>query len=460
MTRDANRDVGLLGALQKVVDVRRGEVTAMFLACGYFFFVLSSYYVLRPIRDEMGVAGGVDNLAWLFTGTLAAMFLANPIFSAIVSKFPRRKFIPYTYHFFIANLVGFWLVWQVMPESSQVWIGRVFFVWVSVFNLFVVSVFWAFMADIFRTEQGKRLFGFIGVGGTVGGITGGVLTASLVGVLGPTNMLLASAALLELGVVTVLLLGRYSARSTNEVGHSGRAPGDDEARRSDQDTPIGGSFMAGITHVMKSPYLLGIVAYMLLYTIGSTFLYFQQADIVATAFGEDREARTAFFASVDVAVNVLTLIIQGGFFGRLMKWLGVGLTLGLLPALSILGFIALGTWPTLGVIVAFQIVRRAGNYAVARPSREVLYIPLAREDKYKAKSFIDTFVYRAGDQVGAWSHTGMMALGLGVSGIAFVAAPLSALWLGISLWLGRRNRELADQEDTDEPAHEPAPVSV
>lgn len=449
MSSERTENSGLLGLLQRVVDVRRGEVRAMFLACAYFFFVLSSYYVLRPIRDEMGVAGGVRNIPWLFTATLIAMIVANPIFSALVARFPRRKFVPYTYHFFILNLVAFWLMWRTLPESNHVWIGRVFFVWVSVFNLFVVSVFWAFMADIFRTGQGRRLFGFIGVGGTIGGITGGVLTASLVGILGPTNMLLASAGLLELAVVVVWMLGTHADRESTAAGNEPVAHADEP--RGDRDAAIGGGFMAGITHVLKSPYLLGIVAYMLLYTIGSTFLYIQQAAIVDQTFGDDSARVTSFFASVDVATNVLTLIIQGGFFGRFVRWLGIAVTLSLVPILSVLGFLSLGLVPTLAVIVVFQILRRAGNYAVARPSRETLFIPLTREDKYKAKSFIDTFVYRAGDQIGAWSQAGMMALGIGVSGIAFVGAGLSAVWVANAMWLGRRNRELVYDEDEGSP---------
>ena len=311
------------------------------------------------------------------------------------------------------------------------WVGRVFFVWTSVFNLFVVSVFWAFMLDVFRTEQAKRLFGLIGVGGTLGAIAGAAATAVLAERIGPIRVLLISAVLLELAVQCVKRLGANRAAA-------GRAAG--PALPNDGDQVIGGRTLAGITHVLRSPYLLAICAYMLLFTIGSTVLYFQQNQIVGRSFA-DPATQTAFFARLDLAVNLLTLVTQLLLTGRLIKAAGVGVTLALLPALSVVGFLILGTAPVLAVFVVFQVLRRAGEYAVARPSREVLYTVLSREDKYKAKHFIDTFIYRGGDQVGAWSMALMATLGLGLAGTAYVAAPLAALWLVISLYLGRRHAQ-------------------
>ena len=280
--------------------------------------------------------------------------------------------------------------------------------------MFVVSVFWAFMAAVFGTEQGKRLFGFIGVGGTLGAILGGTLTAALAAVVGQANLLLASVALIELGVWCVYALGRLARERRLEPGeHAG-------------EEVLGGGALAGVSRALRSPYLLGICLYMLLFTIGSTFLYFQQAEIVERGI-VDRDARTAFFARIDVLVNVLTVVVQAGLTGRLLKWLGIGLTLALLPAVSVAGFLGLALLPALGLVAVFQVLRRAGNFAVARPTREVLFTAVPREDKYKAKSFIDTFVYRAGDQVGAWSYALLGGLGLGVAGIAWVAVPLSAL---------------------------------
>ena len=402
----------------KLIPAERGELKLALLSAAYFFCVLSAYYVLRPIRDEMGVAGGVDNLPWLFTGTLVVMLLANPLFAAVVARWPVRRFIPLTYRFFALNLVAFWLVLRF--GDADIWTGRVFFVWLSVFNLFIVSVFWAFMADTWSTTQAKRLFGFIAVGGTLGALFGAGLTALLAGVVGPANLLLVSVALLEVAVWLSRSLG-------------GRADGAG-ARR--DETPIGGGVFAGIAHVARSPYLLGICAYMLLYTIAATVLYFQQAEIAATHF-DDRVARTEFFASIDLAVNALTIVVQVFLTARVIQWLGVGATLAFLPALFIVGFTGLGFWPTVAVLVVFQVARRAANFALARPARETLYTVVSREDKYKAKNLIDTFVYRAGDQVGAWGYAALGWFGLGLSGIAFAAVPVAVLWAGIAVWLGR-----------------------
>jgi ATP:ADP antiporter, AAA family len=420
---------------QRVVDARPDELRALGVAFVYFFLVLTSYYIIRPIRDDMGVAGGVENLPWLFTGTLVAMIAANALFGAIVARFSRRQFIPYAYRFFLLNLVLFFFVLRAAPPEQQVWIGRAFYIWASVFNLFVVSVFWGFMADIFTTEQSKRLFAFIAVGGTLGAISGATITATLVQTLGPLNLLLVSAALLEVAAQCV----RWFPVKFASVRSDER-----EERRDEQ--AIGGSIWAGLTHSLKSPYLLGICAYMLLQSITATFMYFQQAELARAHFGADRAARTGFFAQIDLYVNVLTILVQVFLTSRLLKWLGVGVTLATLPLISVIGFTTLGLVPTIGVLVVYQVLRRAGNFALSRPAREVLFTSVPREDKYKAKSFIDTFVYRAGDQVGAWSYAALGWFGLAMTGISFVAVPLAVIWTGFSLWLGKRQLQLAAKQ--------------
>jgi len=448
----------------RIVDVREDELRALLLSCAYFFCVLSAYYVLRPIRDEMGIAGGVRNLPWLFTGTLLATLAAQPFFAALVARFPRRQFIPYTYRFFMLNLVGFFILLKVLPAENQVWVGRAFFIWTSVFNLFVVSVFWAFMADVFHPEQGKRLFGFIGVGGTAGGIVGGMLTAVLAQRIGPPQLFLISVVLLELAAQCVRRFPAGVGAATPAQAEGDVASADSPAGRqrpapsANAELPIGGSIIAGITHVAKSPYLIGIALYMLLFTLGSTFLYYQQAAIIEQHF-TDRALRTSVLARIDVAVNVLTIVTQVFLTGRLVRLLGIGVTLALIPALSVLGFLGLGLMPSVGLLVTFLVLRRAGEFAVARPVREVLFTVIPREDKYKAKSFIDTFVYRAGDQVGAWSYGIMMWLGMGMAAIAFTAVPIAVVWLLIAIWLGRRQRAL--QHAYTGPAiaaHVPAPA--
>jgi AAA family ATP:ADP antiporter len=304
-----------------------------------------------------------------------------------------------------------------------------FFIWVSVFNLFVVSIFWALIVDIFSSEDGKRLFGFIAAGATFGAIVGSGLTASLARYVPTGALLIGSVILLEVAVFSVGRLSRQSAKLGSRPQES--------AERA-----VGGNALAGITHPFRSAYLCNVSLFLLLFAITSTFLYFQQAGIVSRSF-HDRGSQTAFFASVDLAVNVLTLFVQLFLTGRIVRALGVGPTLALLPALTLVGFTALALLPTLGSLVTFQVVRRAGDYAVARPTREVLYTVVVREDRYKAKSFIDTVVYRGGDQVGAWSFTLLAALGLGTTGIAIAAGLLSVAWFGNALWLGRRQNVMA-----------------
>jgi AAA family ATP:ADP antiporter len=418
--------------LRKIVDVKADEVRALGLGFLYYFLIFSSYYVIRPIRDDIGAANGIEKLPWLFTGTMIAMLFANALFAALVVKFSRRRFISISYHFLIANLLIFFVLLLTLSKAHQVWVGRVFFVWTSVFNLFVISVFWAFMVDVFSTEQGKRLFGFISVGGTLGAIVGAAITVTLVQKIGSLNLLLVSAVLLELGAQCVRLFPTTFAK-------------DRENDRAKNETPIGGSIWAGIVHNVKSPYLLGICAYMFLYAATSTLLYFQQVDIAAHAFA-DRAVRTAFFAKIDLVVNVLTIVVQAFLTGRLLKWLGVGVTLALLPAMSVIGFAALGVAPTLVLLVVFLTLRRATNFALARPARETLFTVVSREDKYKAKNLIDTLVYRAADQIAAWSTPLMTWLGLGLAGISLVAAPMAALWLVVSLWLGRRQITIAKEK--------------
>jgi AAA family ATP:ADP antiporter len=418
-------------ALQRVVEVRDDEVAALLLSTLYVFLLFTGYYIIRPVRDEMGMAGGVRDLAWLFTATLLAMLVVHPAYAALVARLGRQRFIPLAYRFFAANLVLFFVLLKVVSVDHQLWIARVFFVWTSVFNLFVVSVFWSFMADLFRAEQGKRLFGFVAVGATVGGIVGSTVTSSLVGLVGAATLLLVSAATLEVAVWVVRLLIR------DESSH--------RPVEQPREQPIGGGALDGITAVLRSPYLLAVCGYMLLYTITSTLLYFQQAEIVPAVLGDDRAARTAFLARIDLAVNILTVIVQTTLSGRIMKRIGIGLSLALLPVVSLAGFVGIAVAPGLGVLAVFQVLRRSSNYALARPSREVLYTVLPRDEKYKAKHFVDTFVYRAGDQVGAWSYAGARALGLATTGIAVVAIPVSLVWGLIALWLGRRQLQL----DTD-----------
>jgi AAA family ATP:ADP antiporter len=428
-----------LRLLRKVVDVKADEVRALGLGFLYYFLIFSSYYVIRPIRDDISAANGIEKLPWLFTGTLVAMLIANTLFAALVVKFSRRRFIPITYRVLIVNLAIFYVLLLTISTEHQVWVERVFFVWTSVFNLFVVSVFWAFMVDVFSTDQGKRLFGFISVGGTLGGIVGAAITGGLVQKIGSLNLLLVSAGLLELGAQCV----RLFPTTFDDAGSALKQT------ETVEELPVGGRIWSGITHTIRSPYLLGISAYMFFYASTSTFLYFQQIGIAEHAF-TDRSVRTAFFAEIDLIVNVLTLLAQLFLAGRLLKWLGVGVTLAILPALSLIGFAAMGAAPTLSLLVVFLVLRRAANFAIARPARETLFTVISKEDKYKAKNLIDTFVYRATDPLVAWSSPVTAWLGLGLAGVSVIAAPIAAIWLFVSLWLGRKQVRMAELQNREQ----------
>jgi ATP:ADP antiporter, AAA family len=354
--------------LRRAIDVRPEEVRLLAWSWLYIFAVLSAYYIIRPIRDDMGVASGVETLPWLFTGTLVGMLLVNPAFSALVARMSRARFICIAYRFCMVNLLLFGVLLKLATPAQNIWVGRIFFIWTSLFNLFVVSVFWALMVDVFDAGQGKRLFGVIAAGATLGSLAGSSLTVGLARHVGSTLLLLASAALLELAVFAVRRLSHLTAAlSTRPAARA-------------EEAPIGGNILAGLTHAFRSRYLVNISIYMLLYTITSTFLYFEQASIVNRTFA-DRAARTAFFAQIDLLVNALTLAVQLFVTERLLRRLGVALTLSLLPILTLAGFATLGLAPTVAIIVAFQVLRRTTNFAVARPTREVLFTVVPREDK-------------------------------------------------------------------------------
>ena len=402
----------------------------MLWSFAYFFCLLCGYYILRPVRDEMGIQGGVENLQWLFTGTFLMMLAAVPLFGWVSSRYPRRKLLPIVYLFFVANLLIFYVLLQF--QIAPTFTAQAFFIWVSVFNLFVVSVFWSFMADLYRNDQARRLFGFISAGGTLGALAGPTVTAMLAPVTGPAHLLPLSACLLLMAVLCIYRLAGRVARNPSDLAEIGR-------RAAEQ--PIGGSIFAGVTTVLKSPYLLGIGVYVVLGTVLGTFLYFHQAYIVSTAI-LDSGSRTALFAQIDLAVNVLTLVCQLFVVNRLIGRFGIGITLMVLPVMAVVGFFLIGLVPTLAVLVTFQVLRRAGEYAIARPAREILFTVLNREEKYKSKNFIDTVVFRGGDAVSGWMFEGLRVLGLGFSGIAFVGMPIALLWAGTGWMLGRTQDDM------------------
>jgi len=396
------------------------ERAAAFWSFAYFFTLLAGYYVLRPLRDQMGIAGGIKNLPWLFTATFVALLVAQPLYGALVAKLPRARFIPIVYHFFVANLALFWLLLTFKVET--VIVARVFFVWLSVFNLFAVAVFWSFMADLFDAEQGKRLFGFIGAGGTAGALLGPVITIVLSVPLGPVNLLIAAMVLLEAAVFCV-----YRLESAAKVQAGGRAV---------ESPSVGGGAFAGLVEVVRSPYLLGVAAWVSLLSFGATIVYFEQAHIVSETV-QGAGAQTRIFAGIDLAVGLLTLATQIFVTGRVLKRFGTGLAAGALPAVYVVGFAALALAPNLAVVLVLQVTQRWMNFAIANPARQVFFTVMTREEKYKAKNLIDVVVYRGSDALYGWMFDSLQALGLKLGAIALCALPVTAIWLALSISLGR-----------------------
>jgi ATP:ADP antiporter, AAA family len=394
----------------RVLRAEPRELPAIGLAFAYFFLVLCSYYMLRPLRDTFGVALGKQEVQRLFTLTFFVMLLLVPLFGWLCTRLSRSAVLPIVYGFFALNLA--WFSVQLEP--------RVFYVWVSVFNLFVVSVFWSFMADLFSTEQSSRLYGAIAAGGSCGALTGPLLVRAFVSEIGDTGLLLAAAGLLFLAVPCILALGRWARANPRS--------GDPPAEQ-----PMGGSILAGARAALGSRFLLAICVYLFCYTVLSTALYLQQLEIVPRVI-PDRTGQTRLFAGIDFTVNALTLLLQLLAFARLTRWLGPAWMLALMPLLSLAGFAWLGAAPTLTALVVFGVTRRVGEFAISKPVREALFTAVPREDRYKAKNFIDTVVYRGGDVFSIW------AFGALTAAAAAAATGVALAWTAVAFWLGSRIR--------------------
>jgi AAA family ATP:ADP antiporter len=426
--------------LTRLIKVEPSETRAAVWSFLYFFALLSSYYILRPVREEMGIQGGIANLPWLFTATFCVMLAAVPVFGWLSARLPRRTLLPLVYGFFSANLVIFFAAFQ--SEDLHTRTAQVFFVWLSVFNLFVVSVFWSFMVDLYSAEQGKRLFGLIAAGGTAGAVSGPALTATLVTMTGPVPLLLVSAALLCVAIVCIVRLNVWAATMHRELRASGAARG----------APVGGSIWGGVRSALSSPYLLGICFYLLCYTVLSTLLYVETLRLVAEAYDTPAE-RTQLFAGMDLAVNTLTLAIQLFITARVFERFGVTVTLALLPGFAVIGFAVLALAPVLSVLIVVGGLRRAGEFALSKPAREILFTALTRADKYKAKNFIDTVVYRGGDAASGWLSNALREqLGLALSSVAAAAVPLAGAWVAVAVWLGHRHKKMAGRRSFPDPA--------
>lgn len=418
--------------INKFVDIQNDdELKGLLIATAYGFFIMFSYYILRAVRDEISSADR-GNLQILWTAVFFVMLVAVPAYSWLASRFSRGVFVPLVNRFFIVCLVTFWLCLMFLPIEARTWIDRVFYVWTSVFALFVVTVFWGFMSDCFDNNQGKRLFSFIAVGSSLGGMAGSATTAGLAESLPAFLLLLLACIPLEIASWCARgLHRRFNTGSVSTPGEAGRA--------------ISGNAWSGMQAVFASRYLMGIAAFIALMTFVSTMLYFQQASLIADAFA-NRGERTVFYAKIDLLVSTLTIVFQVYLTARIIKWLGVGLTLAIVPAVMALGFLTLGLYPTLTVLVVVQVIYRAGRYGLTKPAREILWTVLDREAKYKSKPFLDAAVYRGGDLLSGWIYTGLAAIGLSIGAIALTAAPVAGIWALLAIRLGSKQELLSKPE--------------
>jgi AAA family ATP:ADP antiporter len=420
--------VRVLARVRAALNVQPGEGLAVALGAALFFCVLASYFVLKPVRDALAIDDDPRKIPWLFTGTFLTMLAVAPLWGWLVARWPRRRFVPIAYHAFAVQLAILFAL--VDGGVAPVFLSKVFFVWVSVFNLFVVSVFWSLAADAFTPEQARRLFPLVAVGGTAGALFGPFITSTFVHEIGVAGMLLIAGLFVELAVVVALLFDRASARARHGA----------EVKR---DEPVGGGALDGLHHVAGSRYLSTISVYVLLLSLAATFLYLQQGEITKAVFAT-REARTAFFARLDLWTNLTVLAVQSLLTARLLGWLGVGVVLAALPLTQGSALFALALAPTTAVLAAVQVAGRTATHALARPGRELLFTAVPREDKYKAKNVIDTLIFRFGDMGSAWLYVGLVALGLGRVGLALFALPVVAAWLAIAFVLGRMHRRRAE----------------
>lgn len=421
----------------RVLGIRPGEFAAAAWSFTYFFCVLAAYYILRPVREAMAVESGPETIPWLFAGTFVTMLAATPLFGWVASRYPRKRFLPWVYYFFILNILAFWFAFSyaIRENLEFVWLSRVFFVWISVFNLYVVAVFWSFMADLYTREQGRRLFGMISAGGSIGALIGGIATGVLVVPIGFQNLLPVSAALLLLAVLCISRLRHWV-----EQEHR-----DDAAATIASEQPLGGSAFAGITHVLGSKYFIAIATQSAIASLLGTALYMFTADLVQDAIASADE-RTRFFSEINVATNALALIGQLLIVKHVVARFGIGVTLSMLPLVSIVGFALLALEPTLAVVAILTVIRRALGFGLSKPTTDMLYSVVTPEEKYKAKNFIDTVLYRTGDLIGTWGVRFMVA-GVGLAGTSVLMLPFAAIWAGVAIWLGREYRR-RDQETT------------
>jgi AAA family ATP:ADP antiporter len=408
-----------------------------------FAALLASYSAFRPVRDALILDGDPDQIPWLFLGTFVAISIASPIWSALLAKRSPRRSVPVAFHVFAVCAAGFFLV--VRAEVAPIAVGRVFYIWSAVFNLFVVSVFWSLLADLLGPGIARKLYGPIAAGGTVGTVIGPLLTKLLVGTIGVAGVLLMSAVLLELAVIgvhqvrrTAVLLEAAAAEAAAAEAAAEATAGTGRPGVATSGTPSdalgGGGAFTGIAHVVRSSYLSTIVGYVLCTSCAATFLYLKQANITHDAI-HDRVARTEYLSSIELGMSAVAFVLQTVIARPAIGRFGPGVVLAVLPLVQLAGISVLTVAPSLASLAVVQVISRALTHGVTRPARELLFTVVSRDDKYRAKNAIDTIGYRFGDAASSWLNQGLIAISA-AWGVLIGTIPLVAIWLGFAALLG------------------------
>lgn len=398
--------------LQRACDIRPHEVRSTLMSFLLVFSLMAAYYILRPVRDAMASDWTDAEVSWLWTFTFFFSVAAVSIYGSLISRIRFQYIVPAVYVFFACSFLLFYIGTQTLSEL--VLLDKAFYVWISVFSLFHISVFWSLMGHIFKPQQSTRLFGFIGAGASIGAIAGPAIPVFLGESIGTYNLLLVASLLL---VMTIPLSGWLQ-----------------KPNQSSAEISIGSPF-SGFSGLFKSPYLIAIGIFLLLFTSISSFVYFELKNLLADY---DRETRSQIWASMDLAVNSITVLIAAFATGRIASRFGLSVTLASVPLLISAGLLILAFMPLVGIVIAIQIIRRAGNYAVTRPAREMLFTIVDDETRFRVKPVIDIVIYRGGDMLNAWAFTALtQGLGLGLGAVAGIGAAIAMIWAGTGIYLGK-----------------------
>ncbi|MEE4244012.1 MAG: Npt1/Npt2 family nucleotide transporter [Kangiellaceae bacterium] len=426
--------------IKKRLLLSKQESLIVAFGASYFFLLLTAYYILRPIRETMGISRSATDLPSIFLGTMITLLAISPLIGALVSKFHRTKFIPIFYHFVSACLIVFFALLITVNKSHLFYVGIGFYVWLSVINMLLISLFWGFMADGIGFSRSKKLFPSLAIGGTIGAIFGSSIAQIFIDILGQNYLLLVPILFLQAAVVIMKKLDglfyKYQSSEQSSKPHANTPSQATDESPGNQPSTKWQQWISGIRYTMSSPYLLAIAGYIFFYGLTSTFLYFQQGILVAEAASTNSD-RTKIFANIDFWANTLTLLLQLFISRQFLKRFSLSTILIGLPLFTMGGFAALAAAPTLAVLVVFQSLRRSLNYGLFKPAREILFTLIPSEQKYKAKSFVDSFIYRGGDAVGALSQKALNSFSFGIGAVSLIVIPVAGAWSLLALFLGR-----------------------